>query len=163
MPGQAHALTGLAACLYACLYGLGYAAGALVRRFRAFDVGLIGLTRYPRAARVPGFGLAAVYALQDRRVCLSSKVLVINTAHGPVVQCEALYETLVDGHLGGAGLDVFWREPFPPDNPLLTLSHVVATVHVGGVADLSYAEIADAVTINIERLCRGEPPLCRVA
>ncbi|MGI5940275.1 MAG: 2-hydroxyacid dehydrogenase [Thermoleophilia bacterium] len=174
-----------------CLYGLGHVAKALVQRLRAFDVNLIGLTRDPLAAKVPGFGLAAVYALQDRRACLSqtdvlvictplteetrgsiddealaalpSGALVINAARGPVVQYEALYETLVGGHLGGAGLDVFWTEPFPPDDPLLALPNVVATPHVAGVTDLSYAEIADAVTINIERLRRGESPLHRVA
>lgn len=89
--------------------------------------------------------------------------LVINDVRGPVVQYEALYETLVSGHLGGAGLDVFWTKPFPPDDPLLALPNVVATPHVAGVTDFSYAGIAYAVTINIEQFRRGEPPLHRVA
>jgi phosphoglycerate dehydrogenase-like enzyme len=49
-----------------------------------------------------------------------------------------------------------WEEPIPPNDPLLALPNVIATPHVAGVTDASYAEIADAVASNIERLRRGE-------
>lgn len=75
---------------------------------------------------------------------------------------RALHDALAKGHLGGAGLDVFWAEPVPPDDPLLKLPNVIATPHVAGVTDRSYSDIADAVALNIERLQRGEPPLNRV-
>jgi phosphoglycerate dehydrogenase-like enzyme len=76
------------------------------------------------------------------------------------VDYAALREALAAGRLAGAGLDVFWQEPIPPDDPLLAYN-VIATPHVGGVTDRGYGGIADAVAANVERLRRGEPPANR--
>jgi hypothetical protein len=62
----------------------------------------------------------------------------------------------------GAGLDVFWQEPSPTDDPILTLPNVIATPHVGGVTESSFGMIAEVIAENIERLRRGESPLHRV-
>jgi phosphoglycerate dehydrogenase-like enzyme len=88
---------------------------------------------------------------------------LVNAARGGLVDYDALYSALVSGHLAGAGLDVYWKEPIAPDDPLLALPNVIATPHIAGVTDRSYDEIADAVGINIERLRRGEMPLNGVA
>ena len=88
---------------------------------------------------------------------------LINVARGGLVNYEALYAALASGQLAGAGLDVYWQEPIAPGDPLLALPNVMATPHIAGVTDRSYEEIADAVTANIERLRRREPPLNRVA
>jgi len=176
--------------LTVCLFGLGNVARALARRLPAFDVRLIGLTRDPHAPKVAELGLAAAYSPYERNACLAGADVIIictpltpetrgfidaealaalpcgavlvNAARGPIVDYDALYSALTSGHLGGAGLDVFWREPMPPDDPLLALPNVIATPHVAGVTDRSYREIADAVVSNIERVRRGEPPLNRV-
>jgi D-isomer specific 2-hydroxyacid dehydrogenase, NAD binding domain len=66
-------------------------------------------------------------------------------------------------NLAAAALDVFWEEPISPVDPLLALPNLIATPHVAGVADRSYAQIAEAVTANIERLRCGQPLLNRVA
>ena len=68
----------------------------------------------------------------------------------------------IHGQLAGAGLDVFWQEPLPVDDPILTLPNVIATPHIAGVTRESFADIADAVAANIERLRRGEPLLNQV-
>ncbi len=86
---------------------------------------------------------------------------VINVARGGVVNGEALYAYLHSGHLAGAGLDVFWQEPLPTDDPILTLPNVIATPHVGGVTESSFGMIADVIAENIERLRRGQSPLHR--
>src|ERR1700733_14627626 len=84
---------------------------------------------------------------------------VINVARGGVIHGEALYSQLACGHLAGAGLDVFWQEPLPTNDPILTLPNVIATPHVGGVTESSFGMIADVIAENIERLRRGQPPL----
>jgi phosphoglycerate dehydrogenase-like enzyme len=173
-----------------CLYGLGAIARALASRLRAFNVRLVGITRDPSHAKVADFGLDECYSNDERDACLAqTDVLVVcaslsaetrglinekalrelqpgaylvNAARGALVDYEALYSALKSGHLGGAGLDVFWKEPIASNDPLLALPNVIATPHVAGVTDRSYDEIADAVASNVERFRRGDAPLNRV-
>lgn len=57
---------------------------------------------------------------------------VINTARGGLVDMKALYGLLVAGHLGGAALDVFPKEPY--DGPLREMDNVILTPHIGAYA-----------------------------
>lgn len=57
---------------------------------------------------------------------------VINTARGGLVDTNALYGLLVAGHLGGAALDVFPKEPY--DGPLREMDNVILTPHIGSYA-----------------------------
>ncbi|MGI9492476.1 MAG: 2-hydroxyacid dehydrogenase, partial [Geminicoccaceae bacterium] len=56
----------------------------------------------------------------------------INTARGPLVNYDALYQALTSGKLAGASLETFAIEPAPPDLPLLKLSNVTLTPHIAG-------------------------------
>ncbi len=82
---------------------------------------------------------------------------VVNIARGAVIDYEALLEALRDGQVAGAGLDVFWQEPFDPDDPLLEYN-VIPTPHIGGGTERSFRGIADAVAAGIEAIRRGEIP-----
>ncbi len=86
-------------------------------------------------------------------------VFIVNIARGQVIDYHALLEGLRSGQVAGAGLDVFWQEPFDPNDPLLK-ENVIATPHIGGVTLASLQGIGRAVIENIERLRRGEIPAC---
>jgi D-3-phosphoglycerate dehydrogenase len=66
---------------------------------------------------------------------------LINCARGGIVDENALYESLKAGHLGGAALDVFEKEPCGP-LPLLELDNVVATPHVGASTREAQSKVA---------------------
>jgi phosphoglycerate dehydrogenase-like enzyme len=89
--------------------------------------------------------------------------LLINCARGPIVCRAAVQAALESGHLGGLGLDVFWEEPWHPDDPLYRRDDVIVTPHIAGATAEALARIADIVCENIVRVARGEEPLHRVA
>ena len=89
--------------------------------------------------------------------CLKPTSFVINVSRGGVIDYNALLLALKDKKIAGAGLDVFWQEPFDPQDPLWQYN-VIGTPHIGGATDLSYNGIAARVAENIERIKCGELP-----
>lgn len=57
---------------------------------------------------------------------------LINTSRGGLVDEDALYNMLKEGHLGGAAIDAFEREPY--NGPLKELDNVILTPHIGSYA-----------------------------
>ncbi len=76
------------------------------------------------------------------RRCKAGAILV-NVSRGPIVAQAALTEALTDGHLGGAGLDVFDPEPLAADDPLWDLPNVILTPHNSGSSNLGPQKVAD--------------------
>lgn len=83
---------------------------------------------------------------------------LINAARGPVVDEQALIRALQDGHLAGAGLDVFDPEPPMGDNPLLTMNNVVCTPHVASYTDRGQAAMRTGVVDQLIQLIQRERP-----
>ena len=94
--------------------------------------------------------------LMKRDACL------VNCARGPIVSRDALETSLAEGRLGGAGLDVFWEEPWDPDDPLFSREDVVTLPHIGGSTVEVFARVADLVVENVRRLRAGEELLHRI-
>ena len=85
--------------------------------------------------------------------------IFINTARGPMVDYDALYEALASGQLGGAMLDTFAVEPVSPDWPLLRLPNVTLTPHIAGASVRTVTIAADQAAEEVRRFLAGEPPL----
>ncbi len=61
--------------------------------------------------------------------------ILVNTSRGGVVDEEALVAALQSGHLAGAGLDVFEKEPLAVDHPLLACDNAVLSPHMAALTD----------------------------
>ena len=79
---------------------------------------------------------------------------IINTARGGVIDEEALYNTLKDGSLAGAALDVFEAEP-ATGNKLTTLPNFIATPHMGAQTKEAQLLAANIIAEKIIQILRG--------
>ena len=83
---------------------------------------------------------------------------LINASRGGVVDETALVKALQDGHLAGAGLDVFDPEPPLADNPLLKMKNVVLTPHIASNTEAGMAAMQAGTVDNIVDVLQGERP-----
>jgi len=74
---------------------------------------------------------------------------LINTSRGPIVDEGALIQALTSRAIAGAALDVFDAEPLPADHPFRTLDNVLATPHIGYVAEDLYRTFYGDAAANI--------------
>lgn len=86
---------------------------------------------------------------------------LINTARGSIVDEAALVRVLGDGHLAGAGLDVFEAEPAVHPG-LLELPGVVLLPHMGSATEETREAMGYRALANLDAYFRGDPVLDRV-
>ncbi len=79
---------------------------------------------------------------------------IINAARGGVIDEEALYDSLKDGNIAGAALDVFEVEP-ATGNRLITLPNFVATPHMGAQTKEAQLLAANIIAEKIIQVLRG--------
>jgi phosphoglycerate dehydrogenase-like enzyme len=87
--------------------------------------------------------------------------ILINVARGGLVD-ETRLAAALNGHLRGAGLDVFATEPASSADPLLALPNVTVSPHVAWQTPETLARSLAAAAENVRRLAAGEPLLNRI-
>ncbi len=97
-------------------------------------------------------GLVGADVLQS----MKSGSVLINLSRGTIVDETALRKALEQGPLRGAVMDVFEREPLPPDSPLWDLPNLVITPHTGDIQGWRQ-KVAELFCDNLERRLAGEP------
>jgi phosphoglycerate dehydrogenase-like enzyme len=112
-----------------------------------------------------GLGPETRGLIDARRVALFKPgALLINVARAAIVDEDALYDALKDGHLGGAALDVWWQYPTaaeparrPSRRPFQELPNVLMTPHNSSSSDATAERRWSVVAANLDRFARGEP------
>jgi len=96
---------------------------------------------------------------------------IVNVGRGPIIQEEPLYRALKEGWIAGAGLDVWWSEPWWDPTPKSSqtveyefwkLPNVIATPHNIAQTDAGMGAELQLATENIQRVSEGKPPINRV-
>jgi phosphoglycerate dehydrogenase-like enzyme len=159
--------------------GTGMVGAGIARRFAALGCGVDGLSRSGRGTEP----FAAVHRLEDlaeavqgtrwlvlalpltedtfhlfdrRRLAQCGGAYLINVGRGAIVDEGALPGALDAGWLSGAALDVFEREPLPPDSPLWRHPTVTLSPHCSGLT--SVAGAGEGFLDCLAAVERGERP-----
>jgi len=120
------------------------AAGArLVSKSELFEQADILTIHLVLSSRTRGLVGRRELALMKRSARL------VNTSRGPIVDESALVESLNEGCLAGAAIDVFDIEPLPPEHPFRRLDNVIATPHIGYVSRDLYRVFYQDTVANI--------------
>jgi glyoxylate reductase len=83
---------------------------------------------------------------------------LINTARGPIVNEEALANSLINKTIAGAGLDVYENEP-KVNEKLLKLDNVVLLPHLGSATVETRTAMATTAANNAIEILSGNKPL----
>ena len=103
------------------------------------------------------------HIIDARRIALMKPTTcLINVARGGLVDEQALYQALMEGRIGGAGLDAFAQEP--PDHalPVYQLPNVYVSPHTGGSSNVTSQNRAQFAADNLDRYAQGEAVLAQV-
>jgi phosphoglycerate dehydrogenase-like enzyme len=124
---------------------------------RCAELGIAWVSKEELLASADVLGVFLVFSERSRHTLRAADLaqmkpgaILVNVSRGPIVEERALVEALRSGHLAGAGLDVFDREPLPADHPFRSLDNVVVTPHIGYVTEqlfrTAWARMAHDVT-----------------
>ncbi|MEX0643687.1 MAG: D-glycerate dehydrogenase [Parvularculaceae bacterium] len=105
---------------------------------------------------------ATFHLLSRRRLeRLAPHAYVVNISRGEIIDEAAMADMIAEGRLGGAGLDVFEREPRPSPK-LLSAPNVILLPHMASSTVESRIEMGERVIINIKMFADGHKPPDRI-
>ena len=95
----------------------------------------------------------------DEFKAMKKTAYIINIARGPIINEPAMIKALKEGWISGAGLDVFEKEPLPPDNELWILPNVIISPHSSGVSERQPYRLVALFCDNLRRYINNQPLL----
>ena len=87
---------------------------------------------------------------------MKTEAVLINTARGPIVDPDALYEALKQHWIFAAALDVTEPEPLPLEHPLYTLDNVIIAPHIASASRATRDKMAMMAAQNLIAGLKGE-------
>ncbi len=154
------------------IVGFGAIGQILAKLVRGFDCRILAYDPYPNLEIMQELGVqncalddlvkqsdaisihvpynASTHHMFDaRRIGLMKKdAVIVCTARGNLIDEDALFDTLVNHRIAGAGLDVFSQEPLPTDARLIQLDNIILTPHVASqTVDSLWATYKKAIDI----------------
>lgn len=170
-----------------CIVGFGGTGRCIAKRAAGFDMKVSAVDLYSVAGTVEVPRVESIDALPARlaeadvvAVCLpltsatqemfsdeyfnylKSGAILLNVTRGEIIDHQALLRALDSGRLGGAGLDVHYREPLPADDPLWNNPNVIMTPHTAGASQLRSGRNYQRFVDNVGRFVRSEQLLGEV-
>lgn len=166
------------------IVGYGEIGQAVARRAKAFEMHVTGIRAHPApdgiadevwgidrledalskachvVVAVPGGG-GRRHLIGERQLrCLPRHAFLVNVGRGETIDPVALDHVLRTDGFAGALLDVFEKEPLPPDSPLWTNQRVLISGHLAGIRSGAInPHVLDQIVDNMARFTRGEPLL----
>lgn len=143
-----------------CPPGIGDPEGALPEKFFGPDerIELIRESDY-LTVTLPGTKQTHGFIGAQEIAAMRPGAYIVNIGRGEVIDEAAMIEALKAGKIGGAGLDVFEKEPLPKESPLWDIESVILTPHMSG-ANRGYLDKASALFAdNLRRFVAGQPLL----
>jgi phosphoglycerate dehydrogenase-like enzyme len=93
----------------------------------------------------------------DRVAVMKPEACLINVGRGAQVDEAALITALSTRRIAGAALDVFEREPLPPESPLWNVDNLLITPHTAGLTEKLWHRHYDLFSDNLRRYLARQP------
>ena len=163
------------------LLGAGHLGGAMVPVAKALGMDVVawsqnltaercaelGVTRVTKDELLSAADILGVFLVFSERsrntlrardlAAMKPGAILVNISRGPLVEEDALIAALRSGHLAGAGLDVFDREPLPADHPFRSLDNVVVAPHLGYVTEQGFRTAWPLMAQDVAAYLAGAP------
>ena len=92
---------------------------------------------------------------KEQLLSMKPDAMIINTSRGGIVNEQNLYEVLQSGHLSGASIDVFEKEPY--DGPLKEIERCLLTSHMGSMSVDCRSRMEIEATEEVIQFFQGMP------
>ena len=86
-------------------------------------------------------------------------VRLVNCSRGGIIDETALLAALESGVIAGAAIDVFAKEPTPPNDPLVMHPRVIVTPHIGAATVEAQERVALTIARQLADALDGKPPV----